>query len=151
MSVHESPWPQSARGNTDSGYFHDSISDQELLTPSTTATFGTTSIRINPGSELPHHPPSSSGSPPLKPYPRKTTNSSSSGKAPNLMLPLTPSTRVIKSTPISTSRPEEVWREMLKTSYGRDKAFVHKFRVMQFTSSFIRAFLDRKLYNTPCV
>ncbi|SRR5258707_6457072 len=127
MSVHESPWPQSAREShisTDSSYFHDSISDQEVFTPSTTATFGTTSIRINPGSEIPHHPPSSSGSPPLKPRSGKNTNSPSSAKAPSVMLPLTPSTKVIRSAPTSTSRPEEVWREILKTSYGRDKAFV---------------------------
>ncbi|KAF8319555.1 uncharacterized protein EI90DRAFT_2629500 [Cantharellus anzutake] len=136
MSVHESPWPLSSRASqisTDSTYFQDHISDHEVLTPSTTATFGTTSIRINPGSELPHHPPSSSGSPPPKPRSRKNTSTSASTKAPTAAPPLLSSSKVIKSTPLSASRPEEIWREILKTAYGRDKAF----KIIQYTMRLI--------------
>lgn len=40
------------------------------------------------------------------------------------VIPLTSSSTIVKTSPASFARPEEVWREILKTAYGRDKAFV---------------------------
>jgi len=62
-------------------------------------------------------------------------------------LPLTSSSTIVKSSPTPFVRPEEVWREILKTAYGRDKAF----KIIQYS---MRVFLlahtrSSWLFKTP--
>jgi hypothetical protein len=45
-------------------------------------------------------------------------------------IPLTSSSTIVKSTAPGFVRPEEVWKEILKTAYGRDKALVSHPRIV---------------------
>lgn len=136
---HDVPWPapRSASDSKSPSYFPSHL-DSNTLTPNQTSQYApSSSFHVVQGSELPSHPRDSSPTSPMSssiyPRSRKTTNISlrpgDGGESPlprtqSGTIPLTTNSTVVKSSPASFARPEEVWREILKTAYGRDKAFV---------------------------
>lgn len=136
---HDVPWPSASHSSGTAearspSYFPEHL-DQNTLTPNQTSQYApVSSFHVVQGSELPRQPRDSSPTSPLSSsvYPRSRKNTSISigpdgsplPRTQSGSLPLTSSSTIVKSSPSSFVRPEEVWKEILKTAYGRDKAFV---------------------------
>ena len=126
-----SPWPAPNSDDSSSRHYFPSTSTSQETLPSSTYS-PHASIQINTASALPHYPPGSGTTPPPRSRvntapssTRRTTSVSMSAIGGPPPLPLTNSSRVIKTKRVPVApKPEEVWREALKTAYGRDKAFV---------------------------
>lgn len=121
---HDSPWPSSTTSGAsdETHHFFPSVDRDDPSSSSSPSTSHHPIIQINPGSTLPRHAPS----PP--PHRLRAITSPSTRTRTISSLPMTSSTKIVKSAPNpSIVKTEEVWREILKTSYGRDKAFVCTF------------------------
>ena len=162
------PWPSTSSGANDArspSYFPSGV-DQSHVTPNASSQYTpSSSFHVVQGSELPKHPRGSTPSSPTSPsaYPRSRKNTSASvvadsGPLPRTRsgpIPLTTSSTIVRSSPAPFVRPEEVWREILKTAYGRDKAFVSHPFILSITINACRnnsfdKFVVRKSYNIRC-
>lgn len=131
------PWPSTSCGPDEArspSYFPPGL-DQGNPTPNASSQYApSSSFHVVQGSELPKHSrgstPPSPTSPSVYPRSRKITSVSAGADGSPLPrtrsgpLPLTSSSTIVKSSPTPFVRPEDVWREILKTAYGRDKVFV---------------------------
>jgi hypothetical protein len=166
MSYHQDvSWPSTSSNEERSPSYFPSGLDQSNPTPNTSPQYApSSSFHVVQGSELPRHSrgstPPSPTSPSVYPRSRKITSVSVGADGSPLPrtrsgpLPLTSSSTIVKSSPTPFVRPEEVWREILKTAYGRDKAFVsHRLAFLHrlaCRNTVLDAFGVRKLCNTPC-
>lgn len=160
------PWPSTSSGANDArspSYFPSGV-DHSNVTPNASSQYTpSSSFHVVQGSELPKRSstPPSPTSPSAYPRSRKNTSASvvaDSGPLPRTRsgpIPLTSSSTIVRSSPAPFVRPEEVWREILKTAYGRDKVFVSHPFILSITINVGRndtfdGLVVRKSYNIRC-
>ena len=159
------PWPSASSSLSEAPSYFPSGVDQSNLLPNAPSQYTpSSSFHVVQGSELPKHPrgstPPSPTSPSVYPGSRRTTSiSAGAGGSPlprtrSGPLPLTSSSTIVRSSPTPLVRPEEIWREILKTAYGRDKAFVsspiNTFYQDHTCSKCTEILHVRKFYNIRC-
>ncbi|KAF8313439.1 hypothetical protein DL93DRAFT_2081144 [Clavulina sp. PMI_390] len=148
----DAQWPSASSSSSSvngarsppSSYFPSHL-DTNTLTPNQSSQYApvsspSASFHVVQGSELPRHARDTTPTSPASAYSRRKSmgasasmligpdgNGSGSGspvpRTHSGTLPLTSKSTIVRSKPTAFVRPEEVWREILKTAYGRDKAF----------------------------